>query len=473
VRVLLIAYDFPPVPSPQSLRWAYLVRELALMGHEVHVLAPDVPGYGAGGLPEIPESVRVHRVYPGPMAGMLTSRTQRRQARCAAAESSSPAPAQAPVEPAVVSAPVPVPVLNWKGKVRHAVLGAPRRAMQLARRLLGLRPFGRGLNWKGELAERIKRFMSLWMFPDSRAEWMPWARRRLDQLLEQVKPDVVITSHEPANSIELGMHAKSRGFRWIADLGDPVLAPYTPKRWRRRAGELERRLCEQADIVSVTSRAAADILHARHGLPLGRCLLLTQGFDARFTAAPDEHGDICFDPQRLELLYTGSFYSFRRIDALLHAVLATDGVRLNVATIVAPAELVRAAHDHPERVRLLGFLSHRRALALQRRSDVLVNLANDDPVQVPGKLYEYLGAGVPILHISANADDATARLLAENGVGVFETDEPAALAARLAALVQAKREGRLPRAQRSPGQLSDYCWQSLAARLSAHLAPAD
>src|SRR5690606_37156346 len=35
MRVLLIAYEFPPSPSPQSLRWAYLSRELVALGHYV------------------------------------------------------------------------------------------------------------------------------------------------------------------------------------------------------------------------------------------------------------------------------------------------------------------------------------------------------------------------------------------------------------------------------------------------------
>ena len=74
MRILLVAYDFPPIPSPQALRWAYLVRELALAGHDVHVLAPDVMGYGVGQLPELPASVVVHRSSAGPVTDFLVAR---------------------------------------------------------------------------------------------------------------------------------------------------------------------------------------------------------------------------------------------------------------------------------------------------------------------------------------------------------------------------------------------------------------
>ena len=68
MRLLLIAYEFPPSPSPQSLRWAYFARELDALGHEVHVLAPDFGGETPG-LPVLPRGVVVHRCFAGPFRG--------------------------------------------------------------------------------------------------------------------------------------------------------------------------------------------------------------------------------------------------------------------------------------------------------------------------------------------------------------------------------------------------------------------
>ncbi|GGA66716.1 hypothetical protein GCM10011521_01070 [Arenimonas soli] len=454
MRLLLIAYDFPPVPSPQSLRWAYLVRELARAGHQVHVLAPDVPGYGPGGLPQVPDSVRIHRVFPGPFMGLLAAWQRRRIAAGTLASEGSGAPAQAGLAESCDKSSVPpggaAPVLNWKGRLRERLLFS-----------------GRGLNWKGELADAIKRVLGLWLFPDARAEWMPWARRSLDRLLKDVNPDAVVTSHEPANSIELGLRARKRGFRWIADLGDPVLAPYTPRRWLKRAHGMERAVCEKADVVTVTSLAAGRILSERHGLSVDRCVLVTQGFDDSFDEAGEGDPGDDFDADRLELLYTGSFYSFRRVGHLLDAVLAVPGARLNVASIAVPPELVQASRKHPGSVRLLGFLAHRRALLLQRRCDILVNLANDDPVQVPGKLYEYLGAGVPVLHVGGHDDDAAARLLRDTEVGVCSPDAFEPLRQRLQSWLDDKRRlGRLPAPRVAPEVLAPFTWRHLAGRVA-------
>lgn len=457
MRLLLIAYDFPPVPSPQSLRWAYLVRELALAGHEVHVLAPDVPGYGRGGLPVIPPTVTVHRVFPGPLMGFLAAR-QRRQMGMSAKTVNKLDSGQHPDR---TQRPI-----SWKTSLQRALLAALRAPSRLLT-AISVRLLGKGLNWKGGLVEAIKAVYGWCMFPDARSEWMPWARRTLDRVLDEISPDAVITSHEPANTIALGIHARRRGFRWIADLGDPVLAPYTPRRWRRKAKAVERALCERADVVTVTSTTAAATLEHRHDLPAQRCEVLTQGFDGTFAATSREHSVVSFDPTRLELLYTGSFYKFRRIVELLDAVIDCPSVRLSIATVVAPPEVARAAKAYPDRIRLLGFLAHREALAAQRRCDVLINLANDDPVQVPGKLYEYLGAGKPVLHLGGQCDDAASTLLRETGVGTCVPRDRVMIRARLLEWIDCKSRGEalLPGSKRS--DLSPYQWDSLALRMAS------
>lgn len=439
MRFLLIAYDFPPVPSPQSLRWAYLTRELALAGHEVHVLAPDTEGYGSGGLPDLPDTVRIHRVWPGPLTGFVT-RLRRRQRVVVDAG------APAPLPDTLVSE------LNWKGRFRRAI--EDRLSAWL----------GHGLNWKGHMMEAAKRAMSLVLFPDSRAEWQPWARQRLYELLDSYRPDVVISSHEPAMTIELGALAKGKGYLWVADLGDPVLAPYTPRRWQRRAEATERMLCARADLVTVTSSHAREVLHQRHGIAKDHCEILTQGFDHRVTAAPGM--PMIFSADKLELLYTGSFYSFRRIGALLDAVLAVPSARLNVATISAPPELVAAARRYPDQIRVLGFVPHSQAIALQRQCDVLVNLANANPVQVPGKFFEYLGSGTPVLHVGGTADDVAATLLRRAGGGWCEPDDRMRLQARIATLAQDKAgNGKITPIAGEGFDVMQHSWASLSQRL--------
>ena len=420
LRILLIAYEFPPSPSPQSLRWAYLTNRLAALGHEVHVLAPQIGGT-AEGLPHPGPAVRVYRVSPGPVQAWLNwlaARRLRGSRRPYSGTSSSPPPGLA------------------------AAVDPPH------------------LNWKGRLLERLQGGLSWFLFPDLRAEWRRPASKALHHLLRELRPDVVVSSHEPATTLELGREAKRMGFRWVADLGDPVLAAYTPIRWKNRSAALEAAVMREADHVVVTAAQAKKLLRARHR----RCApitLVTQGFDEAFVGPC---ASLASHEVQLELLYSGRFYAFRDPLALVQAVLSTSGVRLNIASGSVPASVASIAKEHPRKIRLLGRVTHERALSLQRGADVLVNIANADPSQVPGKFYEYLGAARPILQLERpNCPDVTSHLMVRLRRGWVCSNEHDQVSLLLARLVRAKQEGALARdIDLDPSLVQPWSWSACA-----------
>lgn len=444
MKILLIAYEFPPSVSPQSLRWAYLTNRLAELGHEVHVLTPDLAG-SMEGLPDPGPDVQVHRTWPGPV-GALLGRLARR--RPAASINISPR--------ASASRPSTENAEGFSSACEPgSVLDSPSPAEPPR------------LNWKGRLLERVQKLVSWFLFPDLRAEWKSPAMLVLPELLARLEPDVVVSSHEPATTLELGLEAKRLGYRWVADLGDPVLAPYTPQRWRRRARLLERRVMREADHVIITAEQAHDLLRDRHGEAAVAVTTVTQGFDEQLPPLP-RHKNNGNDEGPLELLYAGRFYSFRDPRGLITAVLAVTGVRLNIAGSNVPRWLHAAAKRYPTSIRLLGRVPHRNLLLLQRQADVLINLANRDPCQIPGKFYEYLGAARPILHmLSGEEHDATAELLAELERGWSCT--PATVVQTLELLVTLHQQGELHRSGAPRPAIEQWSWSANALRLERAL----
>lgn len=429
MKILLIAYEFPPSPSPQSLRWFYLTRELIQQGMDVHVLCPDVRPSGSSMI-GVPPGVIVHRTYPGYVTG----------------------------------------IVNWIAcwhRRRHPGAVVLARAPAAGESRSTLPPT---LNWKGRSLEKLQAIAGRLIFPDSRGEWRFFARRKLEQLLDELNPAVVVSSHEPATTLEVGHRAKRSGLPWVVDLGDPVLSFYTPAKWRRRAFALERLVCGGADRIIVTTERARALLVERHDGDPNRFAVLTQGFDAkpRAEAGPQRpQSDVDWSEDHLELLYTGSFYDFREPRALVDAVISMAGVRLTVATSRAPAWLVERSESSLGKIRLLGFLPHSDVVELQKQAHVLVNLANADATHVPGKLYEYLGAGRPILHIGSGPEDAGADLV-RRGAGVVCDNDEARIMEALAQL-QKLREQR-PGWGGMPSSLVDkYSWQSIGMELGSIL----
>ncbi|MGY1425772.1 glycosyltransferase [Lysobacter sp. A289] len=419
MSVLLAAYEFPPSPSPQSLRWAYLCREMVVAGAEVTVIAPRLGALGHG-LPDY-SGCYVQRTFPGPFMGVVgwLRRLSKVPVSVAATEAS-------PGGDRIESSPGPVT-----------------------------------LNWKGRLVECMQALPGVILFPDIRAEWNPWARRAVRRRLMQGGIDVLVTSHEPASVLALGREARRAGVKWVVDLGDPIHASYTPRRWQRRAFDLEREVCRHADHVTVTTEATRELLARRHGVAPNRISVVTQGFDQRQGAAPSrpENGG------RLELLYTGSLYSFRRPEVLLEAVAGTPGVRLSIASRQTPEDLLKWARQHPQSVRLLGSLPHQSVLELQRRADVLVDLGNEQVEQVPGKFYEYLGAMKPILYIGP-PDSSAATYLTGIRRGWVRDADIGSVSSLLEHLVGLKAAGQLEAGlELGPSTVSEHSWQFLSTKM--------
>lgn len=64
-KILIIAYNFPPLISPQSLRWFYLAGELTKIGYGVDVLTIKMPQRFRDLLDSLTGGIKVRRTFPG------------------------------------------------------------------------------------------------------------------------------------------------------------------------------------------------------------------------------------------------------------------------------------------------------------------------------------------------------------------------------------------------------------------------
>jgi len=430
-RVALVAYEFPPVQSGQAIRWYYLANGLAAAGVEVDVVAPDFPGLPPSEGPFHPR-VRIERTFAGPFVGL----SNRLAAR----------------------------VRGSRGRV--AVPGPGARGKDGAR--------GEGLAGKAYRAGR--KILNNVLYPDVRSEWYPFAARRLYRVLRAGKHDCIVASHEPGVDAFLALRAGRRhGLPVVLDLGDPFVTPLAPA-WRRRLDALvERRLCSACAAVVVTCEAMRAHLAAA-GLPPDRIHVVPQGAPqagpgiSLEQAVGEENATLV--RSRFTLVFTGTFYrGFRSPEALVRAVarMPGDEVLLAVAGQNDPWHGLLASLGR--RVLDLGGLPHRSCLALQRAAAVLVNVGNSQPEQVPGKLYEYLGAGRPILHLGS--DDAGARLLSALRRGLASANEPDPAAEALAGLLTQWREGSLDRGfDLAAETVAGHSWAARAESVAEILASA-
>jgi glycosyltransferase involved in cell wall biosynthesis len=189
-------------------------------------------------------------------------------------------------------------------------------------------------------------------------------------------------------------------------------------------------------VVCVTERMADAFRCQYPDLAPEHFAVVPNGFDpgAQVGSRPGPLGEssvVRADESRAEtftMLHAGALYYGRSIRPFLDAAarLATEDeqfareFRLDlVGSLDRTARTEVESSTIAERIRCWGQLDHPSTLARERAADLLLLVANTTPgaqATVPGKLFEYLASGRPVLAI-APSESATADVLARTGGG--------------------------------------------------------
>ncbi len=294
------------------------------------------------------------------------------------------------------------------------------------------------------------------MAPDTKLGWLLPAVHRGREVIARQQPALLFSSSPPETThlIALRLHGAT-GLPWVADLRDgwlfePPNPPFRQAAWRRAwEGRLERQVVSQATaVVTVTAPIATD-LAARYPTAGSKISVITNGFDrADFADLSRQRPP----DGRFLLVYTGAFAASRQggsADALF------DGL----------AELVRRQPGSPLAVQIVGNFSEAEKQAVQGRGlEHVVEFVPPVPrpeayqrqvdadalllVTAPGvrsvatsKLFDYIGAGRPILALAQ--DNAAAGIVQQDDLGItVAPDDPAAIASALENLMRQCQAGK-------------------------------
>jgi glycosyltransferase involved in cell wall biosynthesis len=309
-------------------------------------------------------------------------------------------------------------------------------------------------------------------FPDAHLGWAPHAIAAGARL----QHDVLYSSSGPFTSHLVGL-ALQRITRkpWVAELRDGwyrwnrAIFPDYPA-WR---GPLERRfeaaVIRNAQRVVLVSERMADAFRCQYSdLPRDHFGVVSNGFDpAQFTASSTAATQAGFN-----VVHAGALYYGRSLSTFLQAaarVVDTDPqfastfrlTLLGSLDAAALAELAR--HPLADRVTYRGYVDHAASLAAMRGADLLLLIANTTAgaeATVPGKLFEYLAVGRPILAIAPSANSSTGDVLAQTRGGrLAEADNPEQIECAL----REAFAGRVP--PPDPAQVARFDRRSLAGQL--------
>jgi len=427
-RVLVLSYHFPPIGGAGAQKPAKLVRRLLEHGWQSSVVTG--PAHGTGRWTPLDE------------------------------ELNGDIPPEVPV--LRVPGPEPAPSLGWRGR---------------AERWLGIEPW------------------SAWWIEGAVRAGREAAREGVDIVYTWLAPyETTIAAARLADELDVP---------WVADLGDPwaldEMIVYPTSLHRRLAlRQMRRRLASAGTIVMSTPEAAARVRSRFPELARIPIVASGNGFDAAdFEPEVAPRTDGAFRIVHTGYLHTELGRRHRRAARARRALGGTvRGVdiltRSHVYLLEALEQLASREPDLASRievhlagvlsdddrdaaagsshVRMPGYLSHSDTLELMRTADLLFLPMHDLPpgvraTIVPGKTYEYLAAGRPVL--AAVPDGDTRDILAQTGCALIV--RPRDVEAMARAIARAARRARAghPMPPPRPDVVSRYEYARLAGELAA------
>lgn len=391
-RLLVLTFHFPPDLAVGGLRWAGLTKYLEPLGWQSWIItAGEYRPSSAHG-----DSVVVETSPPRPTINSVY-RSFRQRSKTAQA------PARSPAEP-------PLPT-----KRSSAIARAVGRLRTEVAAVIALMDEGQGTVIETALRAR--------------------------SLIDRVRPHAIISTGPPhVTHLSALLATRGRSIPWLVDLRDPFSGEaaggarrthlyYRSRIVRRTYTRLERLVFGAATEILTTTRELRDSVAERY--PDLNVSWVPNGIDMELLPARSR------DPfPGLALAHLGQIYGARNLNLVLRGLrLFLDNQscpeaqesKLRVAGQTMATHAATLHGDIRElnlerHVELNGVLPRDEALEILARSNLAIVLAQDQPNQIPTKLYESVGMGIPTVVI-APRDSASGREASSVGAIVVEPDD--------------------------------------------------
>jgi glycosyltransferase involved in cell wall biosynthesis len=310
--------------------------------------------------------------------------------------------------------------------------------------------------------------------------WVRTAVAAAREVLDHLPCDVIYSTSYPLAAHQVaGTVTKESGIPWVADFRDPFVgdrAWFTrTRKQKRRMLALERKaVTAAARVVNVHASATDHMAQRYSSVPRERFRTILNGYDPEDLQVP---GPPAASNGLLTLAHAGMLYQDRDATGLFDALRqlraggheAGNAVRVDLYGMVESQLADVAKAGLTETVRFHDYVPHNRLHRLLSAADVMLLVVAPVPgpvLTVPGKLYEYMGLGKPVL-VLGPADCPAAQIIRQSGTGLMvENRDVDGICRAVETLWEAKKAGTIRESWRSD-QLQPYQRQHQAAELAA------
>jgi len=279
-------------------------------------------------------------------------------------------------------------------------------------------------SFKGKLSRFIR---GNFFIPDPRRGWNSHAFKKACELI--VKDDIkhIITTSPPHSTQLIGLKLKKRfpDVKWIADLRDPWTDIYYydlfyPSFIARKIDlGYENAVLRHADIITTVGTSLGRYFESKVPEAAHKIKIVHNGYDET------DFENVAYSiPDKFTISYTGTLSESYPIDGFIKAIgdLIGKGDKLNLKFTGHISDKVKEKFVSVignENLEFIPYSDHKTIIAQMLSSSMqLLVLANDKQNRsfLPGKLFEYIASGKPVLCLGPVNGD-TAVILEKGGFG--------------------------------------------------------
>lgn len=283
---------------------------------------------------------------------------------------------------------------------------------------------------------KISRFIrGNFFIPDPRRGWNKFAFKKACELIETREISHIVTTSPPHSTQLIGLHLKKRfpEITWIADLRDAWTDIYYYKLFYPSkisaaidAG-YERRVLSNADRIIIVGKNLAETFSSKIKEAGGKIRIIPNGYDE------DDFKSVQMTlPERFTITYIGTISEAYPINAFIKALSAIeksghDFLLRFVGNIPGEMKTRIEGSVSREKTKFLSYAEHPEAIKLLASSSLLLLIipsTKKENAITPGKLFEYIATGKPVLYIGPVDGDPAGHLKLCGHSGIFSGKNP-------------------------------------------------
>lgn len=317
--------------------------------------------------------------------------------------------------------------------------------------------------------KNLKKYKEIFLIPDPVIDWFPSAISKIDKEIDMINPDVILSSATPYTCHLIG-YKISRKYNkpLILDYGDPWVYEQSRKRGRIRfkiEKFIESKILKYASSIYVTTETTKKLYEEKYNQDPEKIKVISMGYykeDFKKIVKFENNKD------KINIIYGGTLNPihrnpepfFKAIASLDENIRSKFNIEIYCNDLRYETKLKTLKIDNI--VKFKGFISHKSFMDKLSKSDILLLFGNSNSLQVPGKVFNYIGS-LSKIYLINNVEnykaDPTFNIINNSGENIFSINEESEIKKELEVIFELWENGKLIKNDKA--KALKYTWENV------------